>query len=121
MVWTPIVVTETLISKTEASDPLYLHASDSTNLTIASIKLRGTENYTVLANSFMLALRVKNKTSSIDGTCKKATHNDVLAKQWERCNSVVLAWILNSITEELYVGQVYSKLAVEVWQDLKET
>ncbi|XP_071712441.1 uncharacterized protein [Rutidosis leptorrhynchoides] len=41
--------------------------------------------------------------------------------QWDRCNSVVLAWILNSISEELFSGQVFSQLAKTVWDKLKET
>ncbi|KAM0061566.1 putative RNA-directed DNA polymerase [Helianthus debilis subsp. tardiflorus] len=111
----------TLISKLEPSNPLYLHPSDTTNLTITSIKLKGTENYTVWANSLTLALKVKNKYGFIDGTCEKSLIDEVLANQWERCNSVVLTWILNSVSEELFLGQVCSKLASDVWKDLKET
>ncbi|KAI3683195.1 hypothetical protein L1987_83695 [Smallanthus sonchifolius] len=110
----PIIVTETLVSKLDASDPLYLHASDSCNLTIANVKLKGTENYTVWANAIKLALEVKNKVGFIDGTCIKSTEDNILAKQWDRCNSVVITWILNSVSDELYLGQVYSKLASEV-------
>ncbi|KAJ0947540.1 putative transcription factor interactor and regulator CCHC(Zn) family [Helianthus annuus] len=112
---------ETLISKLEPDNPLYLHASDSTHLTIVNIKLKGTENYTVWANAMLLALRVKNKLGFVDGSIDKPVDDEVLAAQWERCNSVVLTWILNSVSEELYLGQVYSKLASEVWKDLKET
>ncbi|KAM0049721.1 putative RNA-directed DNA polymerase [Helianthus debilis subsp. tardiflorus] len=111
----------TLISKLEPSNPLYLHPSDIANLTITNIKLKGTENYTVWANSLTLALKVKNKYGFIDGSCEKSLIDEVLANQWERCNSVVLTWILNSVSEELFLGQVYSKLASEVWKDLKET
>ncbi|GKB95352.1 putative transcription factor interactor and regulator CCHC(Zn) family protein, partial [Tanacetum coccineum] len=28
---------------------------------------------------------------------------------------------LRSVTEELYMGQIFSKLAMEVWDELKET
>ncbi|XP_076892882.1 uncharacterized protein LOC143544734 [Bidens hawaiensis] len=31
--------------------------------------------------------------------------DEVLASQWDMCNSVVLTWILNSVCDELYVGQ----------------
>ncbi|KAI3730698.1 hypothetical protein L1987_61872 [Smallanthus sonchifolius] len=116
-----ILIPETFISKLDASDPLYLHASDSSCFTVVNIKLKGTENYTVWANAMKLFLQAKNKLGFIDGNCKKSTDNEVLALQWERCNSVVLTWILNSVSDELYVGQVYSKLASEVWTDLRET
>ncbi|KAJ0435793.1 putative RNA-directed DNA polymerase [Helianthus annuus] len=116
-----VATTETLISKLDVSNPLFLHANDSNTLTVVTMKLKGTENYTVWASSMKLALEVKNKVGFINGSCVKPTNNEVLARQWDRCNSVVLSWILNSISEELYVGQVFSKLASEVWDDLKET
>ncbi|KAK1431336.1 hypothetical protein QVD17_07793 [Tagetes erecta] len=109
------------MSNLDFGDPLYLHSSDTNNLSIIHLKLTGTENYTIWASSMELALLVKNKSGFIDKSCKKPTDNPILAKQWERCNSVVLSWILNSISEELYVGQIFSKIASEVWDELKET
>ncbi|XP_035838049.1 uncharacterized protein LOC110900632 [Helianthus annuus] len=99
---------------------LYLHPSDSSAWTIVSIKLKGTGNYVVWSSAMKLALEAKNKYGFIDGKCENSKDDDVLANQWDRCNSVVLTWLLNSISEELFLGQVFSKLASEVWTDLKE-
>ncbi|GJU67257.1 ribonuclease H-like domain-containing protein [Tanacetum coccineum] len=41
--------------------------------------------------------------------------------QWDRVNAIVLGWILNSISEELFLGQIFSKRAKHVWDELKET
>ncbi|GJU00031.1 putative RNA-directed DNA polymerase [Tanacetum coccineum] len=82
----------TLISKLDVSNPLHLHSNDSAN-----------------------------KIGFIDGTCRKSMTDDVLAKQWDRVNAVVLGWILNSISEELFLGQIFSKKAKHVWKELKET
>ncbi|KAJ0532313.1 putative transcription factor interactor and regulator CCHC(Zn) family [Helianthus annuus] len=112
---------QTLISKLDIGDPLFLHPSDSSSLTIVSIKLKGTENYRVWSSAMKLALEAKNKFGFINGNCKKNTEDLVLSSQWDRCNSVVLSWLLNSVSEELYLGQVFSKLASEVWTNLKET
>ncbi|KAJ0834089.1 putative retrotransposon gag domain, retrotransposon Copia-like protein [Helianthus annuus] len=112
---------QTLISKLDIGDPLFLHPSDSSSLTIVGIKLKGTENYRVWSSAMKLALEAKNKFGFIDGKCKKNTDDEVLSSQWDRCNSVVLSWLLNSVSEELYLGQVFSKLASDVWTDLKET
>ncbi|KAJ0534888.1 putative RNA-directed DNA polymerase [Helianthus annuus] len=112
---------QTLIGKLDIGDPLYLHPSDSSALTIVSVKLKGTENYAVWSASMKLALEAKNKFGFINGKCEKSTEDAVLASQWDRCNSVVLTWLLNSVFEELFLGQVFSSLASEVWEDLKET
>ncbi|XP_021985377.1 uncharacterized protein LOC110881416 [Helianthus annuus] len=112
---------QTLISKLDIGDPLYLHPSDSSSLTIVSIKLKGTDNYVVWSSAMKLALEAKNKYGFIDGKVEKPKDNVVLATQWDRCNFVVLTWLLNSISEELFLGQVFSKLASEVWTDLKES
>ncbi|XP_076955660.1 uncharacterized protein LOC143630559 [Bidens hawaiensis] len=110
-----------LMSNLDFGDPLYLHASNTNNLTIVNNKLKGTENYSVWANSMELSLNVKNKIGFIDKTCNMPTTNEHLGKQWDRCNAVVLSWILNSISEELFKGQVFSKIASVVWEELKET
>ncbi|KAJ0805739.1 putative RNA-directed DNA polymerase [Helianthus annuus] len=111
----------TLISKLDIGDPLYLHPSDSSALTIVNIKLKGTENYSMWSSAMKLALEAKNKFGFINGKYEKPKDNEVLAGQWDRCNSVVLTWLLNSVSEELFLGQVFSKLASEVWTDLRET
>ncbi|KAK1411971.1 hypothetical protein QVD17_32863 [Tagetes erecta] len=112
---------KTKLSDLDFGDPLYLHPSDTSNASVINIKLKGTENYNVWANSMELALKVKNKLGFIDGTVVKTLDDPVLGNQWDRCNSVVLSWILNSISEELYVGQIFSKIALDVWVELKET
>ncbi|XP_076941528.1 uncharacterized protein LOC143611121 [Bidens hawaiensis] len=112
---------ETKISKLEVSNPLYLHPSDASTLSIINVKLKGTENYRVWASAMKLALQVKNKVGFINGKCLKPVEDEVLANQWDRCNSIVLTWILNSVCDELYVGQVYFEPAFDVWEELRDT
>ncbi|GKA72995.1 ribonuclease H-like domain-containing protein [Tanacetum coccineum] len=111
----------TLISKLDLSHPLYLHPNDSTTLTIVSIKLKGTENYNVWSCVMLLALEGRNKTGFIDNTCRISYTDEVLGRQWDKVNAVVMGWILISILEELFLGQIFSKNAYEVWNELKET
>ncbi|GJZ89010.1 ribonuclease H-like domain-containing protein [Tanacetum coccineum] len=40
---------------------------------------------------------------------------------WERCNSIMLSWLLNAMFEDLVLGQIFSDNAAEVWAKLKET
>ncbi|GKB97156.1 ribonuclease H-like domain-containing protein [Tanacetum coccineum] len=111
----------TRISKLDVSYPLHLHPNDSSALTVVSIKLKGTENYQVWSCAMLLALEGKNKTDFINGSCKRSNTYKVLGRQWDRVNAVVLGWILNSISEELFLGQIFSKRAKHVWEELKET
>ncbi|GKB45076.1 putative RNA-directed DNA polymerase [Tanacetum coccineum] len=101
----------TRISKLDISDLLHLHPNDKTALTVVSIKLEGIENYQVWSCDMLLALEGKNKIGFIDGSCKRSNTDEVLGKQWDRVNAIVLGWILNSISEELFLGQIFSKRA----------
>ncbi|GJX84302.1 ribonuclease H-like domain-containing protein [Tanacetum coccineum] len=111
----------TLISKLDLSSPLYLHPNDSATLTVVSVKLKGTENYQVWSFAMLLALEGKNKTGFIDRSCRRSNIDEVLGRQCDRVNAVVLGWILNSISEELFWGQFFSKRAKHVRDELKET
>ncbi|XP_071714896.1 uncharacterized protein [Rutidosis leptorrhynchoides] len=97
----------TLINKLDFGDPLYLHPSDTSS--------------TPLSRSVLLALGSKNKVGFVDGTCVKNANDEVLSKQWDRCNSIVLSWLLGSIADELYAGLIFSENASTVWTELKET
>ncbi|GJX06789.1 ribonuclease H-like domain-containing protein [Tanacetum coccineum] len=111
----------TLISKLDVSHPLHLHPNDFVALTVVSVKLKGTENYQVWSCAMLLALEGKNKIGFIDGSCRRSNTDEVLGRQWDRVNAVVLGWILNSISKELFLGQISSKRAKYIWDELKET
>nr|GEU99086.1 ribonuclease H-like domain-containing protein [Tanacetum cinerariifolium] len=100
----------TRISKLDISDPLHLHPNDTTALTVVLIKLKGTENYQVWSCVMPLALQGKNKIGFIDGTCKRSNTDEILGKQWDMVNAIILGWILNSISEELFLGHIFSKM-----------
>lgn len=112
-----------LIGSLDLGNPLYLHPSDTTGNSLISVKLVGTENYRIWSSAMKLALQTKNKVGFINGSCVKTAYanSDVLSQQWDRCNAVVLSWILGSVSEELYLGQVFSESLAVVWTELKET
>ncbi|XP_071709371.1 uncharacterized protein [Rutidosis leptorrhynchoides] len=110
----------TPINKLDFGDHLYLHPSDTSNTPLVTFKLKGTENYKIWSRSILLALGTKNEVGFVDGTCVKNVTDEALSKQWDRCNSVVLSWLLGSISDELYVGLIFSENASTVWYELKE-
>lgn len=67
-----------------------------------------------------IAILGRNKLGLIDGKCRKANFSPNLADLWERCNAIVLSWIMNYVSKELLGGIVYSSDACAVWNDLKE-
>ncbi|XP_070057375.1 uncharacterized protein [Nicotiana tomentosiformis] len=62
----------------------------------------------------------KNKLGLIDETWKKKDFSSDLGHQWDRCNAIVLGWIMSSGSKELVTGIVYGKDASTVWVDLRE-
>ncbi|GJR37679.1 ribonuclease H-like domain-containing protein [Tanacetum coccineum] len=85
------------INGLDAGNPLHVQNSDYTNSVIIPFKLLGTEKYRIWSDAVKLALQARNKYVFIDGTCLKETYasSDVLSAQWDRCNAIVLTWIMN--------------------------
>lgn len=62
----------------------------------------------------------KRKYGFVTGACTRGFYKDELHKQWETCNAIVLSWLMNTVSEELLSGNVYSTNAFSDWADLKE-
>ena len=41
-------------------------------------------------------------------------------EQWERCNAIVLGWIMNTVSKGLVSTVIYGSDAQTVWEDLRE-
>nr|GEW64091.1 ribonuclease H-like domain-containing protein [Tanacetum cinerariifolium] len=104
-------------------NPLYLHANDSSCASICFMKLIGVDNYRIWASAMKLALQIKHKMGFITGTCVRTDYlaSAPLLEQWDRCNAVVLNWILSSLSHEVYLGHVFSSNVATGWNELKDT
>ncbi|XP_075087536.1 uncharacterized protein LOC142169562 [Nicotiana tabacum] len=100
--------------------PLYLQSSDSPGNVIISVRLTSMENYSVWRRAMKIMLRAKQKLGFITGTCTKDQFTDDLGEDWERVNTTVLTWIMNTVSPELVNGIVYASNAHEVWTDLHD-
>ncbi|KAG8495219.1 hypothetical protein CXB51_012817 [Gossypium anomalum] len=87
---------------------------------LVSYQLLGPENFTVWSRAMRIALLAKNKLGFVDGSCSKASVTVDLHSQWDRCNALVLSWILNTVSKELSAGIVFASSAASVWTDLNE-
>lgn len=64
------------------------------------------------------SLEAKNKIGFLDGYIVKPAEYDPYHKIWCRCNSMVKAWLLNSVSKRIYGSILYIKHASDIWKDL---
>ncbi|GKB90531.1 ribonuclease H-like domain-containing protein [Tanacetum coccineum] len=79
-------------------DPLYLHPQEIGSQLI-TFKLKGTENYKVWSAVVQLALHTRNKIRFINEKCIRVENAGPLQDQWDRCNAVVLSWLLGTVKD----------------------
>ncbi|GJV67699.1 putative RNA-directed DNA polymerase [Tanacetum coccineum] len=102
-------------------EPLYLHSNDTNGVPIIGFKLEGTENYKIWKAAITIAIHTKNKLGFINGKIPRPVEADFMQEQWDRCNSVVLNWILGCVSQNVFMCQIFSKNAKVVWDELEET
>ncbi|KZV18776.1 hypothetical protein F511_15014 [Dorcoceras hygrometricum] len=103
----------------DSSNPFYLNNGDHPGLILVSNPLTG-NNYNTWNRSMSTALTAKNKLPFIDGSQLRPKPDDLLYEAWVRCNSMVISWILNSVSREIADSLLYISTAYEIWNDLKE-
>ncbi|GJT62735.1 ribonuclease H-like domain-containing protein [Tanacetum coccineum] len=111
------------INNLGVGNPLHVKNSDNSNSVIISFKLLGIENYRIWPGAVKLALQARNKYGFIDGSCLKESYatSEVLSAQWDRCNAMVLTWIMNVVSQDIYMVLVYYENVAIVWKELRET
>ncbi|KAH0665715.1 hypothetical protein KY285_026921 [Solanum tuberosum] len=70
--------------------------------------------------SILIALSAKNKVGFIDGTHKEPTLISPDFKLWNKCNAMVLSWLLNSLSKEIADSVIYSKTVKDLWKELED-
>ena len=65
------------------------------------------------------ALSAKNKLGYVNGTILQSYDEaDPLFFDWQKCNDLVLSWITNCLSRQIYATILYMYTAKEVWDDL---
>ncbi|KAI3758794.1 hypothetical protein L6452_06366 [Arctium lappa] len=99
------------------SNPLFLSHNDNPGVVIVSQKFDG-KRFGAWKRAMILALSVKNKLGFVTGRTKEPAENDPTYEDWERCNSIVITWILNAVTTEISEGLIYYTSAKAIWKQL---
>ncbi|CAO2822827.1 unnamed protein product [Amaranthus hypochondriacus] len=97
----------------------YLHPTDQANNKLVSIPFNG-ENFEKWKRSMLITLIAKNKVGFIDGTLPTPLPTSSDYKAWERCNNMVIGWILSSLDDSISSSVFYHKIASEIWKELEE-
>lgn len=66
-----------------------------------------------------MALLSKNKLKLIDGTIPILEKNDPTYLYWERCNTMVMSWLLRSISENIAQSVMWLDNVADIWKDLE--
>lgn len=66
------------------------------------------------------SLSDKNKLGFVEGSIHVPSDLDI-ANKWDRCNSLMMSLILNSMNKSLYSNVVFNSKTSDVWVDLLQT
>ncbi|GAA0171713.1 hypothetical protein LIER_25685 [Lithospermum erythrorhizon] len=98
------------------SDPLQLHHSDHPNYML-STRLLNPNNYNHWRRSVEISLLAKNKIGFVTAECVRP-FDPSLTAQWDRCNGMVIVWILHSVEKDIAESVIYCDTAEKIWSQL---
>ena len=107
------------ININDPQSPSYLCASNNLGNVICHVIFTG-DNYAKWSRLVINALKSKNKLMFVDGPLTQPEINSPEGHAWERCNSMVLAWLHNVIDKGLHGSVAYIDIVEELWSDLKD-
>ncbi|XP_055803598.1 uncharacterized protein LOC129872697 [Solanum dulcamara] len=88
--------------------PLFLQPTDTPDSSLISLQLTRSENYTLWSRSFRIGLVGRSKIGFADGRFSKSKFEPELHDQWEKCNAIVLSWIMNVVRPGLLSSVIYA-------------
>ncbi|XP_075650646.1 uncharacterized protein LOC142621210 [Castanea sativa] len=102
-----------------ANNPFFLPANENPGLILTSQPLTSLENYMTWARSVFLALSSRNKFGFVNGSISEPDSTSPLFNSWNRCNTMILSWLTNSLSPDLKASVIYINSAKDLWIDLK--
>ncbi|XP_043693222.1 uncharacterized protein LOC122643692 [Telopea speciosissima] len=108
-----------LSASLDPSSPYHLHHSDNPGALLVSTPLNG-DNYPTWRRAMRMALFAKNKMMFVNGTLTRPTAPLSAVQTWDRCNFMVLSWILNVLTKTIADSVIYAETASSIWKELED-
>ena len=111
-------MSEVMSKTTETSDPVSNPGSSEggSSIHIMTHKLNGT-NFVRWAQPFKFFIRGRRKMGWLDGS-KKAPAGDLGYETWQADNSMVLAWLINSMEAEVSQNFILCDTAKQLWDTI---
>ncbi|XP_076935356.1 uncharacterized protein LOC143601982 [Bidens hawaiensis] len=100
----------------DSSNPLYLHASDDPGMILVS-KFFDCNGFGAWKRAMTIALSAKNNIGFINNTVTMPTTQPYLSN-WQRCNDMVISWILNTLNHDICDSVLYAETAQSLWNEL---
>ena len=104
----------------ELQNPLFIHPSNGPGSITASEKLVGSSNYRTWRRSMEISLATKRKLAFVQGTLIRPSDDPIKAEQWDTCNNMIIAWIMNCVSDTINRSILYIQSAREIWLQLEK-
>ncbi|WVZ16755.1 hypothetical protein V8G54_009737 [Vigna mungo] len=101
------------------SSPFYIHPSEGpSSVSITPVLIEN--NYHSWSHSFRMALISKNKMGFLMRSILVPSPKDISYHSWEHCNTLIMSWLLNSLSSSIAQSVIFFDRAIDIWVDLRE-
>ncbi|KAL9686199.1 hypothetical protein QQ045_023654 [Rhodiola kirilowii] len=107
-------------AESSVDDPYFVNNNELTGNSIVSKVLLGQENYSTWRKSMEIALSGRSKLAFISGEYPKPV-DVVMRAKWQRCNDVVMSWLICSVSEKIVSEILHAKDVMTAWEDLESS
>ena len=103
----------------DVTSPLYLHPSENSN-SVSVEKLQGSSNYRAWRRSLEICLASKRKLGFVTGVVKRDGSDKVKQDHWDTCNSMIISWLLGSMTDPIKRSVMFVTNCSKIWKELEQ-
>ncbi|XP_047252343.1 uncharacterized protein LOC107841163 [Capsicum annuum] len=103
----------------DPSHRYYIHPSESPSHQLVPIPFNGS-GYAIWRNNMITSLSAKNKLGMVNGKFPQLDSHNPYFQFWERCDHMVKAWIINSLSRDIAVSVMCLPTARDVWKDIND-
>lgn len=102
-----------------SENPYYIGSSDNPSSVLISHPFNGT-GFNSWKRSMIISLSTKNKLGFVDKTILEPESSSPDYAKWSRANSMVIGWILNSLSTSIADSALFLPTAHEIWSELHQ-